>query len=114
MARHLNEVFLTFSAARRASLFLLGTRRGRKVFLCRRCKPGGDGKSSGVGRALQPAPRAKCREINSRRGIPSRRAIASAKPKSDILVAIRNPERCPCYRIWLGGHRSTGGSSSLP
>ena len=44
---------------------------------------GGDRKSSWVtnksGRALQPAPLAKCREINSRRGVPSRRAITGAK-----------------------------------
>ena len=33
-ARQLNKVFLTFLAARRVSLFALGTRWGRKVFLC--------------------------------------------------------------------------------
>src|ERR1035437_106837 len=116
MERQLTKVFLIFLAARPVSEFVLGTRRGRKVSLYCQCKLGAIETSAVTiksGRALQPAPLAKCREINSRRGIPSRRAITSAKPKSDILVAIRNPQRRPCRRIWFGGHRCTGGSISL-
>jgi hypothetical protein len=50
--------------------------------------------------ALQP-------QINSGRCIPSRRAIAGAKLHRDVLVAIRDPQWRPGYRIWLGG--SAGG-----
>jgi hypothetical protein len=34
-------------------------------------------------------------------GIPSTRAIAAAKLQSDLLVAIRYPQRRTCNRIWL-------------
>jgi hypothetical protein len=36
-------------------------------------------------------------------GIPSTRAIAGPKLQSDLLVAIRNPQRRTCDRIWLRG-----------
>jgi hypothetical protein len=42
-------------------------------------------------KASKPSPLAERRKINSRRGIPSRRAIAGAKLHRDVLVAIRNP-----------------------
>jgi hypothetical protein len=41
--------------------------------------------------ALQPSALSECRKINSRRGIPAARAIASAELQSDLLVAIRYP-----------------------
>src|SRR3984893_17829726 len=52
-------------------------------------------------RALQPSAFSECRKINSRWGIPSTRAIAGAELQSDLLVAIRNPQRRTCNRIWL-------------
>jgi hypothetical protein len=42
-------------------------------------------------RRLQPSALAECRKINSRRRIPSCRAIAGSKVHRDVLVAIRNP-----------------------
>ena len=57
-------------------------------------------------RALQPSALAECRKINSRRRIPSRRAIAGAKLHRDVLVAIRNPQWRPGYRN-LAGREST-------
>jgi hypothetical protein len=39
----------------------------------------------------QPPAFTECRKINSRRGIPSPRAIMGTELQSDLLVAIRNP-----------------------
>ena len=44
-------------------------------------------------RALQPPSLAERRKLNSRRGIPSLRAITGAELHRDFLVAIRNPQR---------------------
>src|SRR6476661_4634965 len=41
-------------------------------------------------------------------GIPSTRAIAGAELQSDLLVAIRNPQRRTCNRIWLRGSQWSG------
>jgi len=88
------------------SLYLWGARRGRK------CSCAADAnraiESSGVanksGRSLQPSPLAELRKINSRRSIPSPCAVTSTELQSELLVPIRNPQRRPCRRIWLGGH----------
>src|ERR1700722_2174745 len=74
---------------------------------------GGDRKSSGGGHhqkqpALQPPALAKCREINSRRSIPSRRAITGAQLHSDLFVAIRNSKWCTCSEIWQSRSRFDG------
>jgi transposase len=53
----------------------------------------------GTRRALQPSAFSECRKINARRGVPSCRAVAGAKLQSDLLVAIRNPQRRTCDRI---------------
>src|SRR6516164_7276907 len=66
-----------------------------------------------TGRTSKPSALAECRKINTRRGIPSRRAIAGAKLHRDVLVAIRNPQRSPGYRVWLGGSRRTGIGASF-
>jgi hypothetical protein len=59
-------------------------------------------------RALQPSALSECGKINSRWGIPSTRAIACAKLQSDLLVAIGNPQRRTCNRIWLRGSQWSG------
>src|SRR6266850_2276436 len=67
-------------------------------------------------KALQPSALAECRKINSGLRIPSGRAIAGAKLHRDVLVAIRNPQWRPGYRIWLGGSRRSdvGASFAFP
>ena len=59
--------------------------------------------SPNVCRSLQPSTLAESRKINSRRGIPSCRAIAGAKLKSSLLVAIVSAaaSRLPNLR-WAG------------
>jgi hypothetical protein len=64
--------------------------------------------------ALQPPALAKCREINSRRGVPSRRAITGAQLHSDLFVAIRNSQWCTCSKIWQGRSRFDGISLAFP
>ena len=68
---------------------------------------------SRAARRLQPSALAECRKINSRRRIPSCRAIAGSKLHRDILVAIRNPQWRTCNRIWLRGSRRCGSSVSF-
>ena len=62
----------------------------------------------GTRRALQPSALSECRKINPGWGIPSTRAIAGAKLQSDLLVAIGNPQRRTCNRIWLRGSQWSG------
>jgi len=64
--------------------------------------------------ALQPPALAKCREINSRRSIPSRRAITGAQLHSDLFVAIRNSQWCTCSEIWQSRIRFDGISLAFP
>ena len=56
----------------------------------------------------QPSALAECRKINSGRRIPSRRAVSGTKLHRNILVAVRNPQLRPRYRIRLGGSRRSG------
>ena len=63
--------------------------------------------------ALQPPPLTESRKINAGRRVPSRRAIAGAKLHRDILVAIRNPQWRPGYRIWLGRTDSVASAPAL-
>jgi hypothetical protein len=58
-------------------------------------------------------PVAECREVNSRRCVPSRRAIAGAELEGDLLVTIRNSQGRPRQGVWLGRTRSCGGGTSF-
>src|SRR3979411_2333411 len=107
MARHLNQVFRAFLAARRVTRFVPGT----QTFLCCRCKLGDRnslGSPTKAGRSLQPSPLAECRKINSRRSIPSPCAVTSTELQSDLLVPLRASQWCSCSEIWRSRSRFDG------